>query len=135
MLPNQIVNEMLSEDSFSNWLGIELLKVELSYCKLKMLTRTEMLNGFGILHGGISYALADSALAFAANTEGRHSVSIETSISHHVMVRENETLFAEAAPIVKQSKFSNYQVLVTNSENQIVASFKGTVYHSSESWK
>jgi acyl-CoA thioesterase len=94
-----------------------------------------MLNGFGILHGGISYSLADSALAFAANAGGKQTVSVETSIAHHVKVREKEVLIAVASAIAIQSKFSHYQVLIKNVGGMIVASFKGTVYHSSKLWE
>jgi acyl-CoA thioesterase len=78
--------------------------------------------------------LADSALAFAANSLGRQSLSIETSISHIVKVRENENLYATAEPIVTSDKFSHYQVKVKNSDSEIVATFKGTVYNLSLVW-
>jgi acyl-CoA thioesterase len=131
----EIVDKMLSNDAFSKWLGIELVKVEPGLCELKMVTRSEMLNGFGILHGGISYSLADSALAFAANANGKHTVSVETSIAHHIKVKESEVLIAVASAIAIQNKFSHYQVLIKNAEGMIVASFKGTVYHSSKLWE
>ena len=81
-LANKVVDAMFDNDSFSQWLGIERSTVEEGRCVLKMKIRKEMLNGFQILHGGIYYSLADSALAFAANSYGIKSVSIETSISH-----------------------------------------------------
>jgi len=129
-----IVNAMMSSDSFSNWLGIEVVRIEAGYCELRMTTRSEMTNGFGILHGGISYSLADSALAFAANSFGRHALSIETSISHHKKVASNEVITAEASPIAIGEKFSNFSVIIKNAENEVVASFKGTVYNSSKYW-
>jgi acyl-CoA thioesterase len=134
MKAEDIVEKMLSNDAFSKWLGIEVVKIEPGYCELKMNTRVDMLNGFGILHGGIAYSLADSALAFAANSLGRQSLSIETSISHIVKVRENENLYATAEPIVTSDKFSHYQVKVKNSDSEIVATFKGTVYNLSRVW-
>ena len=82
MLPKEIVKQMIENDAFSKWLGLEILELSKGFCKLKMVVRKEMTNGFSIAHGGISYSLADSALAFAANSEGTHSLSIETSISH-----------------------------------------------------
>ena len=66
----QIVSKMIENDAFSQWLGIEVINVSEGTCKLKMTIRDEMTNGFKIAHGGISYALADSALAFAANSYG-----------------------------------------------------------------
>ena len=78
----QVVDQMMGKDLFSQWLGVERLGEGKGWCKLKMTIRPEMCNGFEIAHGGISYSLADSALAFASNSHGRHAVSIETSISH-----------------------------------------------------
>ena len=72
---------MFDQDAFSQWLGIEIIEVKDGYCKLKMTVRKEMLNGFHITHGGISYSLADTALAFASNTHGKKCISVETSIS------------------------------------------------------
>ena len=81
---------MLENDHYSQWLGIERLGETPGTCQLKMTVRKEMLNGFGIAHGAITYALADSALAFASNSHGRHAVSVETSISHLLPVREHD---------------------------------------------
>ena len=73
---------MINGDAFSQWLGIKVLEVSAGFCKLKMIVRDEMTNGFKISHGGITYSLADSCLAFAANAYGRKAVSIETKIYH-----------------------------------------------------
>ena len=78
----QIVDTMYQGDAFSQWLGIERKAVKAGYCCLEMTVTDAMTNGFGIAHGGISYSLSDSALAFASNAHGEQSVSIETSISH-----------------------------------------------------
>ena len=84
----KIVDTMYQIDAFSQWLGIEIIDVSEGFCQLKMTLRKEMLNGFQIAHGGIAYSLADSALAFASNSHGRKSLSVETSISHTVSVKE-----------------------------------------------
>ncbi|HXJ98336.1 MAG TPA: PaaI family thioesterase, partial [Gelidibacter sp.] len=77
-----IPHKMLSQDPYSTWLGIEILESEIGRCKVAMTVRKEMLNSMGKAHGGISYALADTAFGFAANTHGNYAVSIETSINH-----------------------------------------------------
>jgi acyl-CoA thioesterase len=77
-----IIDGMFNNDLFSQWLGIERLQQGIGHCKLRMIIRKEMCNGFGIAHGGITYSLADSALAFASNSHGQEALSIETSISH-----------------------------------------------------
>ena len=88
----KIVDTMYQNDAFSQWLGIEIIDVSEGFCQLKMTVRKEMLNGFQIAHGGIAYSLADSALAFASNSHGRKSLSVETSISHTVSVKEGDVL-------------------------------------------
>ena len=97
MSPRQIVEHMLSNDAFSHWLGIELVEVSEGNCAAHAGARKEMTNGFDILHGGVSYSLADSALAFAANTHGQHALSVETSISHLRAVQPGEWLTARSS--------------------------------------
>jgi len=80
--PQNIVQYLYNNDAYSQWLGIEIVEVKNGYCKLKMNVRKEMLNGFLIAHGGISFSLADTALAFASITHGKKCISMETSISH-----------------------------------------------------
>jgi len=70
----KIANKMYEQDAFSQWLGIKIVNVSDGYCQLKMTVRKEMLNGFHIAHGGIAYSLADSALAFASNSNGKKSL-------------------------------------------------------------
>lgn len=127
---------MLQNDFFSQWLGIELLELKEGYCRLGMTVRKDMLNGFGIAHGGISYSLADSALAFASNSRGRKSVSIETSISHLISLKEGDALMAEASCETETDKLGHYKVSVRLKEDptKIVALFKGIVYKTSKSW-
>ena len=130
----KIVSKMISGDAFSQWLGIEVLKVSKSFCKLKMTVRDEMTNGFNIAHGGISYSLADSALAFAANSDGIQSLSIETTISHTKKVMSGDRLTAETKEISKSEKNAVYSINIINQDNITVAHFKGTVYRTKKKW-
>jgi acyl-CoA thioesterase len=133
--PSQIVETMMANDLFSQWLGIQVLQTGEGFCSLSMTVRKEMLNGFGIAHGGITYCLADSALAFASNSHGLKSVSVETSISHLVKVEENDTLIAHAHEEHISNKVGVYTVeIVRASDDSMVALFKGTVYRTSREW-
>lgn len=133
--PKEITNTMMELDYFSQWLGIKVIDVTEGACKLEMTVRKEMLNGFGIAHGGITYSLADSALAFACNSHGQKSVSVETSISHTKSLVEGDTIIAEATEDHKSNKIGVYHIKVYKKENnEIVALFKGTVYRTSKSW-
>ena len=84
----KIVDLMFTNDAYSQWLGIERITIAPGVCDLRMTVRAEMLNGFSIAHGGITYSLADTALAFASNAHGLKCYSVETSISHVKPVAE-----------------------------------------------
>ena len=94
-----------------------------------------MLNGFGIAHGGITYSLADSALAFSANGHGIQSVSIETSVSHTKPVKEGDTLRTSVVEESLTSKIGIYTVSIFNQKEEKVALFKGTVYRTGKEWE
>jgi acyl-CoA thioesterase len=105
----KIVSEMmLGKDAFSLWMGIELLEIKPGYCRLKCLVRQDMLNGFHIAHGGITYSFADSALAFASNAHNIKAVSVETNISHVKKVVAGDILTAECSEKNLTSKFGIY---------------------------
>ena len=130
---NRIIEHMYRGDAFSQWLGIRRLDEGPGFCILEMEVRAEMVNGFGIAHGGITYALADSALAFASNSHGRKAVSIETSINHVKPVMAGDLIRAEAKETSLSNKLGIYHIRVTRGE-ELVAHFKGMVYRKEEEW-
>lgn len=129
-----IVDNMYQNDAFSQWLGIEKLAVHPGSCVLRMTVREEMLNGFRISHGGIAYSFADSALAFASNSRGKHAVSVETSISHTAPLHAGDIITATATEEHLGHKIAIYRVEVVNQHNHRIAIFKGTVYRTSKTW-
>jgi acyl-CoA thioesterase len=131
---NPIVERMYSGDLFSQWLGIERIEERPGYCELRMTVRQEMINGFGIAHGAITYALADSALAFASNASGKHAVSIETSINHLKPVRPGDILRAVARETSRSNKLGIYHIEVWRDE-VLVAHFKGVVFIKDQAWE
>ena len=130
----KIINKMFDQDAFSQWLGIEIIDVSEGFCQLKMTVRKEMLNGFQIAHGGIAYSLADSSLAFASNSHGRKSLSVETSISHTVSAKEGDVLTVTTKELSLSDKIGVYLITIINQSNEDVAYFKGTVYRTSKEW-
>lgn len=132
--PQDIVEMMLKNDAFSHWLDVKLISINKGECTLEMTVQQEMLNGFSIGHGGITYSLADSALAFASNSYGHKCVSIETSISHTKPIFLNDTLKAIATELNRGRRIGVYQVVITNQNQQTVALFKGTVHISEDVW-
>lgn len=138
MTPQQratlVVDKMYNNDPFSQWMGIERLEDGPGISRLRMIVRSEMLNGFKIGHGGITYSFADSALAFASNSHGIQSVSIETSISHVAPIKEGDVLETEVEELNLTNKTGLYSVTVYNQERKAVAFFKGTVYRTGKEW-
>ena len=133
-LARKVVDRMMNGDAFSQWLGIEIIDLSEGFCKLKMTVRDEMTNGFNIAHGGISYSLADSALAFAANSYGTQSLSVETSISHTKKVMSGDTLTAYTKEVSKDDRTAHYNINITNQDNIEIAHFKGKVYRTNKDW-
>ena len=134
MTPKEIVHKMFENDAFSQWLGIVVDEISEGSCTLSMSVRKDMLNGFGIAHGAITYAIADSALAFASNSHGRQSVSIDTAINHIESLKEGDVIKATAFENSVKNKFGFYSIKVKK-EDTLVALFKGTVYRSEREWK
>lgn len=134
-LATRVVDAMYNNDPFSQWLGIRRIDEGPGRSVLQMTVRNEMLNGFGIAHGGISFSLADSALAFASNAHGQKALSIETSISHTVPVKNGDVLTAIAEEKTKTNKIGIYEVTVKNQRDEIVALFKGIVYRTGKHWE
>jgi len=125
---------MLSQDAYSQWLGIEILECEIGRCKVAMKVRPEMLNSMQKAHGGISYSLADTAFGFAANTHGKFAVSIETSINHIEAVNEGDYLIAESV-IEKVNNKLGFNIIEVKRGDEMVALFKGVVYRTNKDWE
>ena len=129
----EVIDHLLSNDRFSTWLGIEVLAFSEGTCKISMVIRDEMLNGFDIVHGGITFAFADSALAISSNGYNKISVALETSMSFTAPVKAGDQLTAEAMEISRTNKIGVYHIIITNQDQVTVGIFKGTVYRTSKS--
>ncbi|MGH7710899.1 MAG: hydroxyphenylacetyl-CoA thioesterase PaaI [Vicinamibacterales bacterium] len=129
-LAERVQQAMLERDAFSQWLGVDVLHVAPGTCTVQMTVRREMLNGFGVAHGGIVFSVADSAFAFACNTHGRVTVSVENSIAYPVAIREGDVLTAVAREEAASDRLGYYRVDVTRGANEIVGLFRGTAYRT-----
>ena len=115
-------------------MNIQVKSIEKGSCSLSCMIKEDMLNGFSIAHGGIAYSLADSTLAFAANSHGYQSFSIETSISHLVKVKKGDRLTSASKEIHRGKKTGLYHIEIFNQNNELIALKKGTVYISKIVW-
>ena len=132
-LASAVVTHMMQHDLFSQWLGIEVLEVREGYSKIKMTVRPEMINGFGIVHGGIAFSMADSAFAFACNNRNVLSVALDTSINFIKPVHVGDVLIAQAKEIHNGKSTGLYHITIKNQHDHEVAIFKGTCFRTNKS--
>ena len=130
-LAERVVAHMLEHDEFSRWLGLEVTHLSPNAATVRMTVRPEMVNGFGVCHGGIAFSLADSALAFASNTHGRLTVSIENSIRYPAAIMPGDVLTASAVEQSASRRLAYFDVTVRKDDGEVVGLFKGTVYRTS----
>ena len=129
-LAQQVVAHMMKEDRFSQWLGIEILEVRVGYSRIRMTLREEMINGFGVIHGGLAFSLADSAFAFACNNRNNLSLALDTSINFTKTTRPGDVLTAEAKELHNGKSTGLYLITITNQHGEQVAHFKGTCFRT-----
>jgi acyl-CoA thioesterase len=125
-----ITHHMLRLDQFSQWLGIEIIEVREGYCKAKMKLREEMINGLGVVHGGIAFSLADSAFAFACNNRNNLSLALDTSMNFTKTLLPGDELVAEAKELHNGKSTGVYLVTLYNQNNMQVGLFKGTCFRT-----
>lgn len=119
------------QDHFARHSGIELLNVELGKARAKMEIRPCHMNGAKTVHGGAIFTLADFVFAVASNSHGNLAMGINTSTSF-IRPATTGTLFATAEEISINNRLGNYQVQVTDQENNLIALFQGTAYRKKE---
>ncbi len=129
-----IVKRMLLDDNMTAWLKAEVHECRPGFCRLSMIARKEMSNGFGIIHGSITFALADSAIAFAANAHGRHAVSLNTSIRHLAPVKPGDTITAEATVTTLKHRVVNVDAIIINQDGVRVTDVQATGYRKKDEW-
>lgn len=127
-LAERCVGTMLDGDRFTEWMGMAVLETAPQRSVVAMTVRPEMVNGFGVCHGGVIFSLADSALAFASNTHGRVTMSIENSIRYPRPAHAGDRLTAVAEAEYVGGRIGYYRVTVTKQDGVVVGLFRGTVY-------
>lgn len=130
MTPQLVIDHIMKTDAFSNWLGISVIELKEGYSKIQMTVRPEMMNGLGIVHGGIAFSLADSAFAFACNGRNNLSVALDNSINYLKPIHPGDVIVAEATEIHNGRSTGLYQVTMTNQHQHTVAIFKGTCFRT-----
>jgi acyl-CoA thioesterase len=127
-----VVDQMMKDDLFSQWLGIRVIDIKEGYSKIQMTIRNEMMNGLGIVHGGIAFSLADSAFAFACNSRNNLSVALDTAINFIKPVHPGDILIAEAKEMHNGRTTGLYHITVVNQNGHTIALFKGTCFRTNK---
>jgi acyl-CoA thioesterase len=116
---------MYARDAASQALGMALEEVRPGSARLRMTVRADMLNGHGTCHGGLVFALADSAFAFACNSRGVTTVAAGCSIEFLAPAREGDELVAVAEERFLEGRNGVYDVEVRRADGALVATFRG----------
>ncbi len=121
---------MYEHDSAAKMLGITLEEIRPGYARMKMTIRPDMLNGHGIVHGGMTFLLADTAFAYSCNSRNHKTVALACHITFVIAGRPGDVLTAIAEEKVATSKTGVYDINVTNQDGAVVAVFRGNSYRT-----
>jgi acyl-CoA thioesterase len=124
-LANRVAQTMLAEEGTGPAWGIVIEEARHRYARVSMLVRKDMLNGHGIAHGGMIFALADSAFAYVCNGGNHASVAAQASVVFLDKAAEGETLVAEANEVAREGRAGVTHVSVRTAVGRAIAEFTG----------
>jgi len=127
-LAEEVGRRMLAEDKAAQAMGISLDAIAPGYAKMSMKVREDMLNGFAICHGGITFTLGDTAFAYACNSRNQKTVALSCNITFATAVKAGETLTATAKETVLNNRTGLYDIVIRNQNDVDVAFFRGNSY-------
>ncbi len=119
------VHALFNQDAASKELGIKILSADLGRCDLSLCVSNNLIQGHDICHGGYLFMLADTALAFAANTYGEACVVSTASIEFLRPAKLGDVLIAKAREQHKHKRTGLYDVSVYNQKECLVALYRG----------
>ena len=125
------MKRLVSRDLFPASLGIEFVDGGLGRAVVQLAVSERHLNCNGSCHGGVIFALADTAFGLASNSHGLLAAGIDAHITYHVAGKLNDVLTATATEVSRNRKLGVYRMDVTRADGVLVASFTGTAYISS----
>ena len=125
LLADRVAHEMLAAEGTGPAWGISIEEAREDYARISMVVRADMLNSHGIAHGGMIFALADTAFAYVCNGANQASVAAQASIVFLDKVREGETLIAEATEVAREGRAGVTRVADRTSDGRAIAEFTG----------
>lgn len=120
-----VLEHMYAKDNTAHAMGIAIAEIRPGYARATMTVRADMLNGHGTLHGGMSFALADTTFAYACNSYNANAVAAGCSIVYPSAGREGDLLTAEAVETHLAGRNGIYDVTVSNQNGDVIALFRG----------
>jgi acyl-CoA thioesterase len=129
-LAEEVGRQMFAQDKAAQALQMTLVEIAPGYARMSMMVREDMLNGFAICHGGITFALADTAFAYACNSRNEKTVALSCTITYAAAVRLGDMLTATAKEEVLNNRTGLYDIIVTNQNGDKVAYFRGNSYNT-----
>src|SRR5919107_2005313 len=124
-LASRVARTMLAAEGTGPAWGIEIEEAREDYARVSMVVRADMLNGHGFAHGGMIFALADSAFAYVCNRANHASMAAQASIVFLDKVREGEALIAEATEVAREGRAGVTRVAISAGDGRKVAEFTG----------
>ena len=124
-LAKRVANAMLAAEGTGPAWGLKIEEVREDYARVSMVVRADMLNGHGFAHGGMIFALADSAFAYVCNGANHASMAAQASIVFLDKVSEGEKLIAEATEVAREGRAGVTRVAVRTDDGRTVAEFTG----------
>jgi acyl-CoA thioesterase len=125
-LARRVAEAMLANEGTGAAWGIVLEEARLGYARISMALRADMMNGHGAVHGGITFALADTAFAYACNSRNQTTVGHQATISYLASAGVGDVLVAEAKETALVGRTGTYHVAVRTSDGRAIAEFMGT---------
>jgi acyl-CoA thioesterase len=125
VLARRVADAMLAQEGTGPSWGIAIDEAREGYAAIRMTLREDMLNGHRIVHGGMIFALADTAFAYACNSRNERSVAQSATISFLAPAAAGEVLVAEAREQARSGRSGVYQVSVRTADGRAIAEFTG----------
>jgi len=129
-LAQSVADEMLRQDKHAQSLGIHLKEVSSGYSELTLVVRDDMVNGLGICHGGVTFALADTAFALACNSRNQRTLAFNCTINYSAPAHVGDVLTAVAQEQVLNGKTGIYDVVIMNQHLEKIVMFRGVSYRT-----
>jgi acyl-CoA thioesterase len=127
-LAERAAHGLFERDRASQGLGMRLVSVRPGSARVVMTVRADMLNGHQVCHGGLLFALADSAFAFACNSYNDSTLAAAAAIDFLAAAREGDELTADAVELWRTRRNGIYEITIVNQRSERVALFRGRSY-------